>query len=151
LKENEINISASGADPVAERAEKLETDEDSLSGNVVEGKEDDASLRHIVQSAMYAGPLPPPQMLREYDEVLPGMADRIMSMAENEQGIRSRDNRWLIFNDLARILGSIVVSLGLVAGAIYCAFIDQPAVAIALAASGLIPQIIKYFNGKREK
>jgi uncharacterized membrane protein len=32
----------------------------------------------------YAGPIPPPAMLKEYDSILPGLADRIMRMAEQE-------------------------------------------------------------------
>lgn len=31
------------------------------------------------------GPLPAPSVMREYDEVFPGAAERIMLMAENEQ------------------------------------------------------------------
>ncbi|WP_071470567.1 DUF2335 domain-containing protein [Roseinatronobacter thiooxidans] len=138
-------------DTVANAINDAEDDQSELAGEVVDEDTDSTSLQRFVQSAMYAGPLPPPQMLREYENILPGMANRIMTMAEEEQGIRSRDNWWLVFNDFARISGSVIVSLGLVAGAIYCAIIDQPAVAIALAASGLIPQIIKFFNGKREK
>ena len=136
---------------VANATDDAEDDQSELSGEVIDEETDSASIQRIVQSAMYSGPLPPPQMLREYENILPGMANRIMSMAEKEQAIRSRDNWWLVFNDFSRISGSVIVSLGLVAGAIYCAIINQPAVAIALAASGLIPQIIKFFNGKREK
>lgn len=33
----------------------------------------------------HRGPLPPPEQLRAYDEVRPGLADRIVSMAEREQ------------------------------------------------------------------
>ncbi|CUX82854.1 DUF2335 domain-containing protein [Roseibaca calidilacus] len=130
-------------------AEPQGDDVDLSEVNSLETEEAD-EIRSIVQSAMYAGPLPPPQMLHQYEAVLPGMADRIMSMAEKEQAIRSRDNGWLVFNDFARVFGSVVVSLGLVGGAIYCAVIGQPAVAIAFAASGLVPQIVKYFNGKKD-
>jgi len=35
-------------------------------------------------ASMYAGPLPPPEQLRAYEEVLPGSADRILKMAENQ-------------------------------------------------------------------
>jgi uncharacterized membrane protein len=34
------------------------------------------------------GPIPPPEVLREYEEVLPGLADRIMTMAEKQAGHR---------------------------------------------------------------
>ena len=81
--------------------------------NSLETEEAD-EIRSIVQSAMYAGPLPPPQMLHQLRSgPSPVMADRIMSMAEKEQAIRSRDNGWLVFNDFARVFGSVVVSFGL--------------------------------------
>ena len=35
-------------------------------------------------SASFSGPLPPPQMLRAYDEVLPGIADRILALTEKQ-------------------------------------------------------------------
>jgi len=36
-------------------------------------------------SAHYAGPLPPAEQIRAYEEVLPGAADRILAMAERQQ------------------------------------------------------------------
>jgi len=36
----------------------------------------------------FAGPLPPPRILKGYEEVLSGSADRIFRMAENEQSHR---------------------------------------------------------------
>jgi uncharacterized membrane protein len=108
-------------------------------------------IQEIIQAGMFAGPLPPPSMLREYEDILPGTADRIMGMAENEQKIRSRDNKAVIRNDSYRVLGSVGVSVGLVVGAVFCAWIEQPEVAVALAASGAIPQIIRYFNRKSDK
>lgn len=154
MKENEQKPSEEPPESDLPESTKSDSCSDDAEGDptsVIEGNDDVQELHSIVQSAMYTGPLPPPKMLQQYEEVLPGMADRIMSMAEREQRIRGRDNGWLVFNDLSRIIGSVVVSLGLVGGAIYCAILDQPAVAIAMAASGLIPQIVRFFNGSREK
>lgn len=36
-----------------------------------------------VRAAHFSGPLPPPALLRQYDELLPGCADRILSMVES--------------------------------------------------------------------
>jgi uncharacterized membrane protein len=41
-------------------------------------------------SASFAGPLPPPDILRGYEEVLPGAAQRIIAMAENQQSHRTK-------------------------------------------------------------
>ena len=42
----------------------------------------------IVRGASFAGPLPPPAMYREYDDVLPGSANRLMELTENQQAHR---------------------------------------------------------------
>lgn len=34
---------------------------------------------------MYSGPIPPPESLARYEEILPGSADRILKMAEKQQ------------------------------------------------------------------
>lgn len=39
-------------------------------------------------SASYSGPLPPAEQIRQYEEVLPGSADRILSMAERQEAHR---------------------------------------------------------------
>lgn len=41
---------------------------------------------HIEQR--FSGPLPPPKILEQYERVLPGSAERILKMAEKEQGHR---------------------------------------------------------------
>lgn len=40
--------------------------------------------------ATFVGPIPPPDILQGYDNILPGLADRIVSMAEAE-GNHRRD------------------------------------------------------------
>ena len=42
----------------------------------------------VVEAAAFQGPLPPPSMFGQYDQVLPGSAGRIMAMAEKEQAHR---------------------------------------------------------------
>lgn len=38
----------------------------------------------------FSGPLPPPEVLREFDQIIPGAAERILSMAEQE-GVHRRE------------------------------------------------------------
>jgi uncharacterized membrane protein len=54
------------------------------SGYTPEVNEDDtgySNLLHIQQS-QYSGPIPPPESLEYYENILPGAADRILRMAE---------------------------------------------------------------------
>lgn len=85
-------------------------------------------------------------MFKDYDIILPGAAERIISMAEKEQSIREHDNTKTLENDRLRIKGSIFISILLVLAAVFCAYINQPLVGIALVGSGVIVGIIRAFN-----
>jgi len=36
----------------------------------------------------YSGPVPPPQLVREWEAIVPGSADRLLTMAENQSNHR---------------------------------------------------------------
>jgi uncharacterized membrane protein len=42
------------------------------------------ALVRVQQESFFSGPLPPPELLREYDKIAPGCAQRIIGMAEKE-------------------------------------------------------------------
>lgn len=44
--------------------------------------------RVVTTSESFAGPLPHPDTLQQYEKILPGLAERIVSMAESEQRAR---------------------------------------------------------------
>ena len=45
-------------------------------------------LTIIKEQSFFSGPLPPPELFKQYEEILPGSANRILKMAEKEQNIR---------------------------------------------------------------
>ncbi len=56
-----------------------------------------------------SGPIPPPGMMRGYEDVLPGSADRILSMAEFAQRHRARyENQGML---LAFVVALILIAL----------------------------------------
>ena len=70
----------------------------------------------------YRGPIPPPELLRGYDEVLPGAANRIIEMTENQQSHRMELEKIVISSNakdahlgviFAFILGLVVISGGI--------------------------------------
>lgn len=97
----------------------------------------------IIQLAMrYAGPLPPPGMLKQYNDALPDGADRIVSSWEWEgQHRRKLQNRGQL---IAAGLGG-----GSIVAAVICALFGQAWVAgsivgvtmLAMGASGAIPHL----------
>jgi uncharacterized membrane protein len=71
----------------------------------------------------HRGPLPRPQDLQEYDNVVPGAAERIIRMAEKQSTHRQELERKVVFGDSRRAfcglwVGGFVV-LCVLAGAVY--------------------------------
>ena len=102
-------------------------------------------VREEILSAQYSGPLPPPSSFREYDKVLPGSADRILKMAENEQnGRREWDKAALDGalkeNTRGQYLGAVLSVIFAVVALILALLEREPAAsafAVACAASGI--------------
>ena len=78
-------------------------------------------------SAHWQGPLPPPAVLREFDNALPGTAERIVCMAESEVAHRqAHENQVLsnIANDTKRghYIGLAITTM-CIAAAVYCVWL----------------------------
>jgi uncharacterized membrane protein len=76
-----------------------------------------------VKQTTFQGPLPPPEVLRQYDQLLPGAAERIISMWENQARHRQQLEKDVIASDikdskLGLTLGFIVAVVAVTAGMI---------------------------------
>lgn len=71
-------------------------------------------LAGITKITTFSGPIPPPELLRGYEEILPGAADRIISMTEKQLDHRTNMesmivNRTLTQKNTGMILGFLIV------------------------------------------
>jgi uncharacterized membrane protein len=92
------------------------------------------SIQHVQQiQMMRVGPYPPPHEMREYESILPGAFNRIVSMAEQAQAAQiatmqqaqnyaRRDAR------RGQVLG-FITALAAMGGAIWCVHVGSPSVA----------------------
>ena len=48
----------------------------------------DEARSAYIEAESFKGPLPPPSLFGHYEKILPGSADRILTLAENEQSHR---------------------------------------------------------------
>lgn len=120
-------------------------------------------------SVSFEGPIPPPSLLREYNAIVPGAAERILALAENEgrhrQSLESKavdanieaQKKQLQINELqvkstfrSDTLGQsfgFLISGGCVGGSVFLAMAGHTEIAAALA---IIPSaaIVKAFLNK---
>jgi len=67
-------------------------------------------------SQHYQGPIPPPIMMQAFEQILPGSADRILSMAEKQQKHRiSMESSDMTAKNILSIAGLIMGFVGLIA------------------------------------
>lgn len=96
-------------------------------------------------SQRFSGPLPPPALLAEYEQVHPGLADRIASMAETALDADVVPAKAEAFSlRFATIATAIVPPLALIAGFILV-LLGQDGVGFILAVGGLasyLPHIV---------
>lgn len=71
----------------------LKTPDDKLDGVVVEAQ---------MSSELFAGPLPHPKIFWQYEQILPGAADRILKMAERQSVHRQGIERFVVVGDLIK-------------------------------------------------
>jgi uncharacterized membrane protein len=76
----------------------------------------------MVRQETFSGPLPPPEILGQYNEIVPGLADRIVKMAESQSSHRQKLESRVVWFDGIRtmfglIFGLVVALAGIVGGA----------------------------------
>lgn len=97
----------------------------------------------VAQSMSYSGPIPPAAELKAYDEVVPGLAERIARMAEREQDHRHTSSTKYLHNDRLRVSGATIVAVALVIGAVFSAVTGNTAVAITLGLSSPVSYLFR--------
>lgn len=116
-----------------------------------------ALQKQKIIAATFSGPLPPPSIIAGYEDILPGSADRIFTMAENEQKHRHEvENdivqanfqlqRWGLLAGFSIVVGVLIVS-GLLTSQ------DQGLLGFAgvLTAVGTVVSIFYYAQGRKQK
>lgn len=109
---------------------------------------------HEVSMAVFQGPMPPPTMLRGYEEITPGAADRIIAMAEREQAHRHVwethalriDGRYALFS----LAAGWSIAAGLAVAAAAVGIWGDWRVGVALAATSATGMVWKLVQGRSE-
>lgn len=130
--------------------------------DIKNGKISDAVLMQAIKEvstnvSISSGPLPTPDVLKEYDVALPGAAERIMIMAEKEQEHRHNfDNKCRETDSRDSLLGivfALILGLGtLVAGVFIALKIPSATGAISgtvMGISGIASIVATFLKGTK--
>lgn len=95
----------------------------------------DESVQIIQQLRHFAGPLPSPENLLNYDKIIPGTANRIIEMAEKNQEQRLYIDKIMAESDVKKslrgqIFGFAVAVIAFTVATVY-AFLNQKEIGIA--------------------
>ena len=112
-------------------------------------------LLTMVVSQYFSGPLPPPDLLRQYDEIVPGFAQTIVGQFVDQGNHRREMERAVILSDVARAnwglaLGFTLALIG-VAGSLYTINTGRTAVGLTAFIVSLAPLVVAFLESSRRR
>lgn len=108
-----------------------------------------------ITAASFQGPLPPPQILDHYNQIVPGSAERIISLWENQVKHRQELEKKVISADINQAkIGSIlgfIIAIAAICSGTFLAFIGRPTEGIAAILTALAGIIAAYGFGSYQR
>lgn len=120
---------------------------------------DGAQNTHL-QAQYYSAPLPHPDMMAEYERIIPGSADRIIKRFEMQSDHRQRCEKIFVWTQSIKSLGGLilgfVIAMTTIVGGIYTALQGKPLLGGTLSFAGLAVLVgafitDRFFIGKKEE
>jgi len=116
-------------------------------------------LQAVLQSAFrmshFSGPLPPPEALAGYEKILPGAADRIFKMAEDQNAHRRHLETTAIESKVSvqkwGLIGGLVVAMTAIGGGIYLTAHGMSGSGLAAIITPLAALVGVFIYGKTEQ
>jgi uncharacterized membrane protein len=108
-----------------------------------------------VSSASFSGPLPPPAILQEYNEVLEGAAERIFKMAETQASHRQELEKRVVKSDILKsylglTAGFVVAATAIVSGSLV-AYYGQPWAGAAIGGAPVAALVWAFLKGTNDR
>jgi uncharacterized membrane protein len=135
-----------------------EDDQTSLVGGgsaLLDTEEKSIALHQAEVSVEFSGPLPPPQALKAYDMVVPGAAERIISMAERQQAHRHGLEKIVIQGDTQRafwgLVAGTVFAFGSLGAGTYLISNGREASGVALVGTTLVSVVGTFIYGTQSR
>ncbi len=112
-----------------------------------------AIIVHKEQVQSFSGPLPHPDILRQFEQVAPGSAERIIKMAEDQSSHRRDLEKKVIESDISRskwgqVLGFVIAITGLLVSVVIGIF-GNPIAGVVMGAGTIASLVWVFMYGSR--
>lgn len=113
--------------------------------------------RRLVQQTMqaFSGPLPPPSMLAEYNNVVQNGAERIMVMAEKQQDHRQQmESRVVRSNTTDQRIGLVlgfIVMMSVAGAGVWCVSIGKDTAGLSALITAVAGPVAAFIYGRRKQ
>jgi uncharacterized membrane protein len=104
----------------------------------------------LEQRTRFSGPLPPPGLLDEYELVLPGLAGRIVAMAEAEGEHRRRLQRRVVRLSEAGLASAFIIAMTVVVGGFFLIHEGSSREGVSSVLGGLATLLVVYLARGRK-
>lgn len=109
-------------------------------------------IHTLLVSEKFSGPMPHPRHLREYEDILPGSAERILRMAEESLAANQKMDEMIVRGGIADATRGmnygLLAFLASLAGALICAAIGQPILGGGFLASSIMGAVAVFIKGR---
>lgn len=106
-----------------------------------------------VVAQRFTGPLPPPDVLHGYEQVLPGAAERIVAMAEREQGHRHQVEDRVVKSEgrlgVVGLVFALLIALAVLGASVWLIRSGNSVEGTVLAAIVLVALATNFILGRR--
>lgn len=121
----------------------------------------EGNAKNIVATS-FQGPLPPPSLLRDYDDVVPGLAAKIVEwttsqtahrqlMEERSIGIDEKLSTWYVAEIMIGLLLGFLIAVSVILAVIYLAMNGKEIAAGALGTIGFGSMVAAFITGRRKR
>ena len=103
------------------------------------------------QTIHFSGPLPPPQILEQYNKIIPGSAERIIKMAEQQATHRMALEKTDSNNSKKGVYFAFIIGVTGITGAVILGLFGQQASAGILGGGTLVSLVGAFIYGTKSK
>ena len=108
-----------------------------------------------MQGVQYSGPIPPPAMLEQYNHIVPGAAERILKMAEEQSAHRRSLEKKAIDTDSRNstigIVSALFITLSAFAVVAYAITVGQKEIAQIIGGTVIVSLAGAFIYGTRSR